>query len=262
MRLAILCQEEPVFLGPFLQGVIRMHPERIAAVFMAGRRSAGEPARTLAQRIESLRILWLIMEPRGFLASLGLRLRSRLLGRRDPRSVEGLARRLGLPVHAVGDPNAPEFQALLKEVAPDAVLNQSERLLRRETLAVPLQGFVNRHASLLPAFRGRMGGFWSHAAEPPRYGLTIHVVDEGVDTGPIILQKEFADVDRAWPYPRVMHHLLAGAPAIFWAAMERLESRGFVPAPQTPKGQPLKFPNLSEARSYRRTLEQRRGGQP
>jgi len=41
VRLAVLCQEEPVFLGPFLRGVIAAHPERIAAVFLAGRRSAG-----------------------------------------------------------------------------------------------------------------------------------------------------------------------------------------------------------------------------
>ncbi|HOX05775.1 MAG TPA: formyltransferase family protein [Planctomycetota bacterium] len=259
MKLAILCQEEPVFLGPFLQGVIRLHPERIAAVFLAGRRSAGEPVRTAGQRLESLRALWLIMEPRGFLGSLGLRLRSRLLGARDPRSVEGLARGLGLPVHAVGDPNGPEFHELLRRVAPDAVLNQSERLLRREVLSIPRLGFVNRHASLLPACRGRMAGFRSHAAEPPRYGLTIHAVDEGVDTGPIILQREFADVDPAWPYPRVMRHLLAGAPELFWSAMERLESPGFVPAAQIPVDEPFRFPTLSEARNYRRVLAGRRG---
>jgi len=38
-----------------------------------------------------------------------------------------------------------------------------------------------------------MGAFWSHAAEPPRCGVTIHFVDEGVDTGRIILEHEFSD---------------------------------------------------------------------
>ncbi|MHC4916266.1 MAG: formyltransferase family protein [Planctomycetota bacterium] len=259
MRLAILCQEEPVFLGPFLRRVIAAHPARVAAVFLAGRRSAGERTATAVQRRRSLRILWGIMEPSGFLSALALRLRARLLGSRDPRSVEGLARQLGLSVHRVADPNSGEFHRRLRELAPDAVLNQSERLLKREVLSIPRLGFVNRHASLLPAFRGRMACWRSHAAESPRYGVTIHVVDEGVDTGPIILQQEFADADPRRSYPRVMRHVCAGAPELFWRAMELLESEGFTPATQPREGEVFAFPTLEEVREYRGRLAARRG---
>ena len=54
----------------------------------------------------------------------------------------------------------------LRALAPDLVLNQSERLLRREVLSIPRLGFINRHASLLPRVRGRLAGFWSHRPVP------------------------------------------------------------------------------------------------
>jgi folate-dependent phosphoribosylglycinamide formyltransferase PurN len=258
VKVAILCQEEPVFLGPFLCGVLRLRPQAVCAVFIAGRRSAGEKHATRRERLDALRIFWLLMEPAGFLRSLALRLRARLLGEHDRRSVAGAARRLGIPVYPVRNPNASEFHERLRRLAPDVVLNQSERLLRQEVLAVPRLGFLNRHASLLPLARGRLGGFWSHAAEPPRYGLTFHRVDEGVDTGPIVLQQEFADVDPAWSYPRVMARLMRDAPALFWEAVDRLAQPGFQPQPHVPVDAPHLFPTLAQARTYRQRLRARR----
>ena len=258
MKLAILCQEEPVFLGPFLAEVIRLRPEQVAAVFLAGRRSAGEKHGSPRERLDALRTFWLIMEPADFLSSLAVRLRARLLGAHDPRSVAGAARRHGIPVYRVGNPNAPEFRAQLRALPPDIVLNQSERLLKREVLSIPRLGFINRHASLLPRVRGRLAGFWSHAQEPPAYGITIHIVDEGIDTGPIVLQREFPDVNPAWSYPRVMRHVMRSAPAMLWEAVDRLGQPGFTPQPQSPVDEPRLFPTLSQARDYRRMLAARR----
>jgi len=53
-----------------------------------------------------------------------------------------------------------------------------------------MQGSViNLHASLLPWNRGASPNIWSFLDETPK-GVTIHQVDEGLDTGPIIFQKE------------------------------------------------------------------------
>jgi len=260
MKVAILCQEEPVFLYGFLQGVLCERPSSVCAVFLAGRRGGGERTRTRAQRREALRVYWLIMEPRGFLGSIWLRARARLLGPRDPRSVEGLARRLGIPVCRIDDPNAPAFRERLRETGVDIVLNQSERLLKPEVLAVPRRGFVNRHASLLPRFRGRLASFRAHAAEPPSYGVTIHQVGEGIDTGDIILQEEFRDIPARLPYPQVARALFSRAPRIFWLAMDRMVEPGFRPKPNEPCDAPFKFPTLEEARNYRRIMRMRRGG--
>ena len=255
IRLAILCQEEPVFLGPFLCEVIRRHPERIVAVFTCGSRSAGEK-----RKAGSLWLLWRILEPAGFFWALWRRLNLRLLGRCCRFSVAGTAEKAGIPVHPVGNPNGEEFHQLLREVAPDAVLNQSEKLLKPEVLAIPKHGFLNRHASLLPRFRGRLAGWWAHAAEPPSYGITIHLVDAGVDTGGIIRQRAFDDIDSAWPYPKVMRHIMRDAPDLFWAAAEDLVRPDFRPLPNVPVDATHRFPTADDVGQYRQILRRRRSG--
>lgn len=61
-------------------------------------------------------------------------------------------------------------------------------------LNLPLQGFLNLHPSLLPSLRGPYPLFWTFrlGCQP---GITLHFMDEGLDTGSIVFQKtvEFAD---------------------------------------------------------------------
>lgn len=258
MRLAILCQEEPVFLGPFLQNVIALRPKSITAVFIAGRRSGGEKKGTLREKWDALRIYWLILEPFGFFQTLFWKGRARLLGAWDPRSVARTAKRWDIPVYVVSDPNGDAFIDLLRRIQPDAVLNQSERMLKAPVLSIPKFGFVNRHASLLPAHRGRLASFWSHADAPPRYGTTIHRVDEGVDTGPILIQEENIGINPAKPYPLILRELCQKAPALLWKALDLLETGNVQSPPNIPFDKPRKFPTLAEAKAYRALLAKRR----
>jgi len=259
MKIAILCQEEPVFLAPFLQGVIRHRPGGVAAVIVAGKRSAGERSGSLAERLHSLRIFWLLFEPRGFLDAVWRRARARVLGLRGPDSIEGFARAHGIPVRRVQARGGSEVKAALEILDVDVVLNQSEILLGADLLGIPRIGFVNRHGSLLPAHRGRLASFRAHAADPPSYGVTIHMVDEGIDTGNVLVRWEAANVDPCWPFPRVLRHLNARAPALFWSAMDGL-ARGDRPAPQLGAGTstPRRFPTLEEVQAYRTLLAARR----
>lgn len=259
MKIVILCQEEPVFLSPFLCEVIRDSPSRISDVIIAGSRSAGERRGSFRERIQALRTFWLVFEPVHFVGALVRRCRFAILGWRDPRSVERTARAHGLAVHHITRPRPDDVAALLRSLEPDLVLNQSEILLDEEVLSIPAVGIVNRHATLLPEHRGRLGSFWAHAEDDPRYGVTIHMVDAGIDTGDLLVQWEAPDVDPRWPFPRVLRHLNRRAPDLFWEAVARLE-RGAAPTPQPPGDgrPPRRFPTLEEARQYRRTLRRRR----
>ena len=59
-----------------------------------------------------------------------------------------------------------------------------------DVLAVPPRGAIQYHPSLLPRHRGRSAMNWAIASGESVTGLTIFWVDEGVDTGPILLQRE------------------------------------------------------------------------
>jgi len=261
-----------VLLAPFLLEVLRRHSARVVAVIPAGARSGGEPRRGRRAGLRSLRTWWLILEPRGFLVAAALRLRFRLLGRRDPRSVEGAARRLGIAVHRLHAPR--DLPALLRHLKPDLVLNQSEIRLGAEALGVPRLGFLNRHASLLPRHRGRLASFRAHAGEPPEHGVTFHRVTEELDAGPVVLRAPVDDIDPCAPYPRVAERLMEVAAERFGEAVERVAaaagapegaagaSEGAAAFPEAaPAGRPARFPTLAEARRYRAVLaaRQRRG---
>ena len=258
MKIGILCQEEPLFLGPCLQKIIGTNPQKVAAVFIAGQRTGGEKHKTPEQKKKSLLTYWHVFEPYWFFLNGLIKARALLLGEFDPRSLEGTARKWNIPVYHVSDPNSAEFRKLLAELELDTVLNQTELLLKKEVLSIPAKGFVNRHASLLPYYRGRFASFWAHAAKEPSYGVTIHFVDEGIDSGDIILQQEFPEIDPCRSYTEVMNHIQEQAPALFWRAMALIEDDSFVPTPNEPIDEPYLFPTLADAYDYRATMERRR----
>ena len=61
-------------------------------------------------------------------------------------------------------------------------------LLPPEVLAVPRLGVVNSHPSLLPRHRGPFPFAWTVRENDPELGLTVHLMDEQFDTGPILAQ--------------------------------------------------------------------------
>ena len=50
--------------------------------------------------------------------------------------------------------------------------------------------FINYHDSYLPAFKGLNSSTWSILGKKKTHGCTFHIIDEGIDTGPIIYQKK------------------------------------------------------------------------
>jgi methionyl-tRNA formyltransferase len=61
------------------------------------------------------------------------------------------------------------------------------RIIKPPLIGLPNIGFVNTHPSLLPYNRGKHYNFWAIVEQAP-FGVTLHRVDEGVDTGPILAQ--------------------------------------------------------------------------
>lgn len=56
---------------------------------------------------------------------------------------------------------------------------------------------VNLHPALLPSFPGAHAILDAYQAKVPQTGVTVHYIDEGVDTGPVIIQ-EPVDIDPSW----------------------------------------------------------------
>jgi methionyl-tRNA formyltransferase len=87
--------------------------------------------------------------------------------------------------------NNAEFRARLEGLAPDAIVVVAYgRIIPPWMLALPRLGCINLHASLLPAYRGAAPIQWAVAMGETVTGNTTMLLEEGLDTGPILLQQE------------------------------------------------------------------------
>jgi folate-dependent phosphoribosylglycinamide formyltransferase PurN len=110
------------------------------------------------------------------------------------RNLAEVARTCGFPVVTCGDQNSPRAVAQLKEWSPDLAIFTGGNILRDEVLKVPRFGILNAHLALLPEIRGMNSPEWSLLCGVP-LGITIHFMDSGIDTGPILLRREFGGAD-------------------------------------------------------------------
>ncbi|MEX2630228.1 MAG: formyltransferase family protein [Tistlia sp.] len=97
----------------------------------------------------------------------------------------GLGRRLGAPVRIV--PRLRQVEADYRALAPDLVLSiRFSHIFPPDFLAVPRFGILNVHPGYLPEYAGLFAPFHQLSAGRTRIGCTVHFVDAGIDTGPIL----------------------------------------------------------------------------
>ena len=95
----------------------------------------------------------------------------------------------GVPVTKVDTINAQAIAEILQKAAPDAVIINGTRILKPYILSAVAAQYINIHAGITPRYRGVHGGYWAlYQGEPEHCGTTVHLVDSGVDTGPVVLQ--------------------------------------------------------------------------
>lgn len=87
--------------------------------------------------------------------------------------------------------NNLEFRSRLESIAPDAIVVVAYgRIIPKWMLDLPRFGCINLHGSLLPKYRGAAPIQWAVAMGERSTGNTTMLLEEGLDTGPILLQQE------------------------------------------------------------------------
>ena len=108
----------------------------------------------------------------------------------DP-TILGYAKMKGIATFKIETPNNLEFLEKLKKLNPDIIINQSQNILKKELLEIPTIGVINRHNALLPKNRGRLSPFWVLYKGEKETGVSIHFVEEALDSGDIIVQEKY-----------------------------------------------------------------------
>jgi len=108
-----------------------------------------------------------------------------------PSPVKVAAEELGLSVFQPEKIKTPEGIHQLRALAPDSIIVVAYgQILSRKILQIPSKGCINVHASLLPSYRGAAPIHWAVMRGETRTGVTTMLMDEGLDTGDMLLQRE------------------------------------------------------------------------
>ncbi|MGB9891950.1 methionyl-tRNA formyltransferase [Thermodesulfovibrio yellowstonii] len=125
------------------------------------------------------------------------------------------------------------FIKKLKSLNPEfAIVVAYGKILPKEILEIPKHGCINLHASLLPKYRGAAPIQWALINGEKITGVTTMIIDEGLDTGPILLQKEISinDEDNAETLSEKLS--VVGAELII-ETIDKMRKGIITPKPQT-----------------------------
>ena len=108
-----------------------------------------------------------------------------------PPPTKVAAEKLGIPVYQPKSLKSRSSISLIKELNPDLIVVLAYgKILPKEILDIPKYGVINAHASLLPKYRGASPVQYALMNNEEVTGVSIMRIDEGIDTGDIILQRE------------------------------------------------------------------------
>jgi phosphoribosylglycinamide formyltransferase 1 len=127
----------------------------------------------------------------------------------------------GVEVIEVQSANDQRTIELLRQLAADVIVVNGTRILSARLLNSVNAVFINMHAGITPQYRGVHGGYWALACnDAANAGVTVHLVDAGIDTGDVLYQARIfpAADDNFATYP--MLQLAAGMPLLIRAINE------------------------------------------
>jgi folate-dependent phosphoribosylglycinamide formyltransferase PurN len=85
--------------------------------------------------------------------------------------------------------NSEEAIDAIKRAGPAVVVVNGTRILKPATLQASAAMFINTHQGITPKYRGAHGAYWAlYENNPSQCGATVHIVDQGIDTGGIVGQ--------------------------------------------------------------------------
>lgn len=119
--------------------------------------------------------------------------------------------------------NSTEFLAEAHAYGCDLFVSMSfNQIFNAEILGVPKYGVINCHAGKLPFYRGRNILNWALINDEEEFGITVHFVDQGIDTGDIILQKSYPITDTD-DYGSLLETSYRECPIILHEAIKQIE---------------------------------------
>lgn len=253
MKIHIITMEDPLYTVDFIKEIIRDRHNDISGLTIArgNRLKIGSKRSKKAYLFALFLIMGLPTFCRYTAKAINYKLRKKL-----PfffrSTLAGFAAEYDVPVDYTDNPNSTEFLQKLKAEAPDVIINQSQFIIKKDLLSVATLGMLNRHNALLPKNRGRLTPFWVLFKGESESGVSIHFIDEGIDSGAIVVQKKFP-VEPGESFASLVRKNYQWAPKAMLEALDKLEAgdQDFLPNPES-EATYNTIPTLGQAWKYRK----------
>lgn len=167
-----------------------------------------------------------------------------------------LAARPNVKIVRVDDIHGEAALRQVRAFEPELGLSLAAPILRAPLFSIPSLGTINLHKGKLPDFRGMPPAFWELWHDATRVGCTVHVVDQKLDTGPILVEDSVE---------REPHSTLRGLQLrldelgcdLTRQAVAQCLARTAVPKPQPAGGRLFRKPTLAQEAALGRKLRAR-----
>ncbi|MGB5156117.1 methionyl-tRNA formyltransferase [Desulfobacterium sp. N47] len=146
--------------------------------------------------------------------------------------VKQTALELGYSIAQPASVKTSEFFDLINSCTPDLfVVIAFGHILPKNILAIPKQGAINLHASLLPKYRGPAPIQWAVINRENKTGITAMLMDQGLDTGDILMTSEI-DISSKDTSSLLHDRLALAASDLLIKTLSGLEANTLTPVPQ------------------------------
>ena len=195
--------------------ILQKHHHKIKAVVIASQLRGDSTldqlkvARKLIKRSSYGFFAYKIIESKlyNLLLSTHKILRSRRYKQGKASSISELATKYNIPVIRTNDLSNPTFLEEINTLRPDYVLCIVAQILKKKVFEMLGNKLINAHGSYLPEYRGAAQYFWYLQNNEEQFGITIHFMEAGLDTGDIIFQKRFRYNQNCTAYR--LHYMIA-----------------------------------------------------
>ncbi len=186
MRIVIITQNEPFYLSEnleYLIGILPSHSKIVGCVVTSA--SPYGKSESFYQKAKKTAEIFGL----NFFLRYALRFLCRKLSGRG--SIWNTLRRLSIQSikldHGI---NHPESLSKILDYKPDLLVSiLGNEIFKEKLIQLAPKGCLNLHTALLPKYRGLMPTFWVLRHDEKETGVSVFFVDEGIDSGPIIVQK-------------------------------------------------------------------------
>jgi peptidoglycan/xylan/chitin deacetylase (PgdA/CDA1 family)/folate-dependent phosphoribosylglycinamide formyltransferase PurN len=240
MRIAVFTGNRELEKTPFWAATLRA--PGLTAVLTCRQRRVDSPSAALRRQLRNIRKHGLIWIPyRMTVAVLGAINRG---GHDDallPEAPAGVSSEV-LEVESLHDPDTIQR---ITEWAPDLGVSLGAPILKPALFRIPRLGTINLHSGKVPEFRGAPPGFWELYTGAQEIGATVHWVDEGLDTGPVLAQA-IAPIYPRDTLPDVQERAAELGALCLETTFERLHRGDLTGTPQTASGRTYRAPLVKE----------------